>query len=215
MPRGMEEVKIREFKIGNEFGIAVEKIMRQTDLKRKEFRYVRWEEITQIVAEHSKQTKTKFINDKFLEYVGDKMSDKKVISEQKLKDIHEVLIASTGRESWEVTRKTNTGHQANNCPDAQYYAFYRTYPVKAITHIAKVKYTERNVPIKETYRKFPKLLKRAKKKGLINKVHKVYHLEELIELALPIKTGKGRPVRAHWFKTLAQLFKARYLSDLT
>ena len=178
----MEEVKIREFKIGNEFGIAVENIMRQTGLRRKEFRYVRWEEITQIVAEHSKQTKTKFINDKFLVYVGDRMSDKKVISEQKLKDIQEVLIASTDPEHWEATLKTNTSFQNNNCPDVQYYAFYRTYPVKAITHIAEVKYTERNAPIKKTYKKFPKILKIAKEKGYINEVHKVYHLEELIEL---------------------------------
>ncbi|NVM55784.1 MAG: hypothetical protein HWN66_18940, partial [Candidatus Helarchaeota archaeon] len=112
-----------QFDRKDEFEKEVENIMWQTGLRRKEFRYVRWEEIRQIVAEHTKQTKTKFINDKFLEYVGDKMSDKKVISEQKLKDIHEVLIASTDPEHWEATLKTNTGFQNNNCPDAQYYAF--------------------------------------------------------------------------------------------
>lgn len=208
-------VLVTQFDRKDEFEKEVESIIRQTGLRRREFRYVRWKEIRQIVAAHSKQAKTKFVNDKFLEYVGDKMSDKKVISEQKLKDIHEVLIASTDPEHWEVTLKTNTSFQNNNCPDAQYYAFYRTDPVKAITHIAKVKYTERNVPIKETYRKFPKILKRAKEKGYINEVHKVYHLEELIELPLPIRKGKSQPVRAHWFKTLAWLFKARDLSGLT
>ena len=207
-------VLVTQFDRKDKFEKEAENIMRQTGLRRKEFRYVRWEDIRQIVAEYGKQAKTKFINDKFLEYVGDKMSDKKIISEQKLKDIHEVLIASTDRESWKVALRTNKGHQANNCPDAQYYAFYRTSPDKAITHIAKVKYTERNVPIKDTYRKFPEMLKRAKKKGTINKVHKVYYLEELIELPLPIRKGKGQPVRAHWFKTVAWLFKTRDLSDL-
>lgn len=206
-------VLVTQFDRKEEFEKEAKNIIRKTGLIRKEFRYVRWEEIRQIVAECGEQAKTKFINNKFLEYVGDKMSDKKIISEQKLKDIHEVLIASTKPDYWKVTLKTNTGFQDNNCPDAQYYAFYRTSPDKAITHIAKVKYTERNVPIKETYRKFPDILKRAKKKGTINEVHKVYHLEELVELPLPIRKGKGQPVRAHWFKTVAWLFKARYLSD--
>lgn len=207
-------VLVTQFDRKEEFKKEVKNIMRKTGLRRKEFRYVRWEDIRQIVAEYNKEAKTKFINNKFLEYVGDKMSDKKIISEQKLKDIHEVLIASTDPDFWEVTLNTNTAFQENNCPDAQYYAFYRTSPDKAITHIAKVKYTERNVPVKETYKNFPEILKRAKKEGWIDNVHKVYHLEELIKLPLPIEKGKSPPVRAHWFKTLAQVFKARYLGDL-
>ncbi len=48
-----------------------------------------------------------------------------------------------------------------------------------------------------------------------NKQFKSAFEEEYLKLLIsePIKKGKGQPVRAHWFKTVAWLFKARYLSD--
>jgi hypothetical protein len=194
-----------------------ENLRKIAGLKNHEFHYFRWEEIRKLVETHNTKSKLKFINGLFLDYVGDKMGDKKIIEDQKIREIKEVMVQSTTPEWWELAIKEKVACQSDDTPDAQYVAFYRTSPDNAITHIAKVRYTERNVIARETYKKYPKIIRIGEKRGWINHPHKIYHLEELVKLPRPIKKAKGEKgaVRNKWFKTFAQLSSARTLKDLS
>jgi hypothetical protein len=205
-------VYITQFDQKEEF----ENVRRVSGLKDNEFHYLRWEEIRKLVEEYNTKSKLKFINQLFLDYLGDKMGDKKIINEQRIGEIREVMIQSTDPDWWELVLKEKIACQKNDAPDAQYVAFYRTSE-HAITHIAKVSYTEKNVPAQETYKKYPRIARKGRKRGWLNKPHKIYHLEELIDLPFPIKKQKREKavVRNKWYKTFAQLMGARTLSDLS
>lgn len=186
------------------------------NLKDNEFKYFRWEDIRKLVEKY-KTGKQKFINELFFDYVGDKMSDKKIIEEQRIKDLEEVLIITTRPEWWELAEKSRIACHENPTPDVQFVAFYRTDPINAITHIAKVIFTEKNIISRETYEKFrcPKIIKIGTEKGWIDEPHKEYHLDKLIELPIPIKRSHGEPgIRTKKFTTISKILAARKLSDL-
>lgn len=185
-------------------------------LNKDDFYYLRWMELKQLFEKSYSIGKEKFINELFMRYLGDKMADKKIIKEQRIKDVEEVLIKSTNPDWLEHVQKTKLVCLANNTPDAQYVAIYRTSPSSAITHIAKVVYTENNVLARLTCKDYPDIIQKGTEKGWIDNLHKVYHLEELIELPIPIRKEKGSRgvVRDKWFKNLTDILKAKTLSDL-
>jgi hypothetical protein len=206
---------VTQFDRKTETAALAKTLRRRTGLKQGEFCYLRWDEVRHLVAESPSRPQTRFLNDLFFDYVGDMMSDKRMIKDQVIGKIHDVMIVATDADWWEVAVKKRLACQGNGTPDARYVAFYRTKPEAAITHIAEVEWTEKNVPNRETYRGFPKVMKKGKERGWDNSQGKVYHLKELIELPIHIQRRRGgSAIRVKMFTTISELLRARYIDDL-
>jgi len=111
-PEGIRLVYVGKYKISE----SEEKyITAQLRMKEKEFLYLSWEDLiklTDIVRE-------KEIIKLFHDYVSDSMYNKKIISEQKIKNVVEVLVMFTNPAFWEMTKIKNIAVQKNSAPDAK------------------------------------------------------------------------------------------------
>jgi hypothetical protein len=161
----------------------------------------------------------KNMKDVFLEYRGDEMKDRKEISSMSVGDLREVLVQSTTPKFWSVnkefrfctaTMKHRGGKKGRIPEDAMFVAFYRTEPVSAITHLAKVEAVELNVPSEEIYRG-TSLEEEGEEWGAIDKV---YRLGKIVELQRKIPKGKGGPVRDFRYTTMTRLLSAKTIADL-
>lgn len=171
---------------------VIQRLRERLKLSENEFFFFSWEDLINLTEEYPKKETVKL----FKKYIGDTMYAKKVIGEQKIKDIVEVLVIYTNPAFWELANKKGIAVQRNSAPDARYIAFLRTHrgnrKRSAITHIAEVKYTESHVPRKISYNGFPDVIEHTKERGDdLEGTHKHYILGEIIELSREIPHWKG------------------------
>lgn len=110
---------------------VIQRLRERLNLSENEFFFFSWEDLINLTEELPKKETVKL----FKEYIGDTMYAKKVIEEQKIKDIVEVLVIYTNPAFWELTNKKGIAVQRNSTPDAKYIAFLRTH--KAIENGAQ------------------------------------------------------------------------------
>lgn len=196
---------------------AILKIQRHLKLLNNEFYFLSWEDLLKLTDKYNKKETVKL----FQEYIGDTMYAKKVINEQKIKDIAEVLVIYTNPCFWELSKKKLLAVQRNSTPDARYIAFLRTrcdeLPRSAITHIAEVNYTESYIPRKVTYKGFPELIEHTKQSNYdLEGTHKHYVLKGIVELAQKIehKRGEGTRGQINFSTTMSELLRAKSVGDL-
>jgi hypothetical protein len=191
-------------------------------LSKKEFFFFSWEDLINITEVCSQKETVKL----FKKYIGDTMYSKKVIEEQKIKDIVEVLVIYTNPAFWELTKKKVLAVQNNSAPDAKYIAFLRTHRCNkkrsAITHIAEVKYTKSHVPRKITYEGLPdliehNLIEHIKKRGHdLDGTHKHYILSKIIKLSreIPHLKGEGTKAQVNFSTKLSELLRAKSVGEI-
>ncbi len=209
---GIRLVYVNKFDVDKKI---IEKLRTRLNVSKKEFFFFTWEDLIKLDEKYSKKETVRL----FHNYIQDAMYNKKEIKEQKIKDIVELLVVYTNPIFWELANKKNIVVQNNMAPDAKYIAFLRTHrdnkKRSAITHIAEVKYTEKNVPVKNSFKGFPELIKDATKKKYIYELHKEYHLDNIIELAKEIPSIKG-PARGQvYFQTkMSELIRVNNISEI-
>ncbi|MBA7612834.1 hypothetical protein ES703_20075 [subsurface metagenome] len=184
---------------------------KKTELSRRELRYLRWNELLRMVEENNYIKDSKLVNKLFLEEF--EMKDEKVIDEQKIGEINEVLVFIADPECLEDVLKHNrcawgwdpSGKQRARLPsDAQYIAFYASHEPKMITHLAKVKSIKMNVgggTLKGWYHS-PRLL------------FKVFYLEKPIRLRNPIPVKGYRMQFGYRPTTFGKFINAKKVADL-
>lgn len=211
-------VYVNKFPIDNDIK---EYIFSQIEFDRSKLFFFSWEDLLKMAQQHKKGE----ISKQFSSYIGDRMFSKRIMKEQRIKDVVEVLVVHTNEENWELIQKKRIAAQGNGTPDAHYLAFYRTHRRdkdgkrlrQAITHIAEVISTETNVPRSEVIKGLPKLEKWYKEKGYdLNGTHKNYNLGKPIKLEREIPFIKGgKPIGQVKFKTkMSELLRAKTISDL-
>ena len=189
------------------------KLRKHLSLSSRELVYLRWEYVRRLIVAHSRNDSVKLINSLFLKYLGDTMGDRKIIADQKLRDLKQVLVQATDPDWWDFVKKRRLACQHGKAPEALFVAFYRT-DKHAVTHIAEVESTEIEEP-RKTYRGFPNILRKARQRGWIDTPHKIYHLKEIVELPRWIeKEPRDAPIRNMWLKPMSRLLKARTLGEL-
>jgi len=217
--RGVKLIYIGKYRIGAK---EIEQLRKDLRLTEAEFYFFCWEDLIKITSSKRKKELVKLFHD----YIGDSMHNKKIIEEQKLKNVAEVMVVFTKPEFWKMTLQKNIAVQKNNTPDTQYIAFLRTHlPNKErskITHIAKVEYTENDVPrskmleglSKELVRKF-NLHAKSRPYSFDEGTHKVYTLKKgsITELLHPIEhDAQGLIVKFR--TTLSELLKSKTTKEM-
>ena len=196
-------------------------ILSQIKLVRNKIFFFSWEDLIKMTQQHKRGEISKHFN----AYIGDRMFSKRIMKEQRIKDVVDVLVIHTNEQNWKLIQKKKIAVQGNSTPDAQYLAFYRTHRKdkdgkripQAITHIAEVLSTETNVPRSEIVKGLPELKEWYKKKGYdLRGRHKHYKLRKLIKLEREIPFIKGgKPIGQVKFKTkMSELLRAKTISDL-
>lgn len=195
----------------------VQEIKNKLKLSGQEFYFFPWEDLVKLTDPFRRKETIKL----FIKYIGDTMYAKKVIEEQKIKDIVDVLVIYTKQNFWELSKKKLIAVQRNSAPDARYIAFLRTHCSElkrsAITHVADVKFTESYVSRKVTYKGFPKLVEHTKaRKHSMEGTHKHYYLGNLIELARPIPhlKGEGTKGQVNFSTTMGELLRAKSIGAI-
>ncbi len=128
---------------------------------------------------------------------------------------HEILIVATDADWWKLNVAKNIAPQPNNISDASYVAFYRTEPISAITHMAKVDRIDRDVLNSRTYIGFPKIKAKLVERGHWGKLHTVFRLKKMKRLRrLIAKEPERGGIRLNKFTTMRELKSATCLTDL-
>ncbi len=174
---GVRLVYVNKFPLRQE---DLEKLRHRLLLRSNEFFFFSWEDVLNLTKlAQNKETIKLFSN-----YIGDSMFSKKIMAEQKIKNVVDVLVVLTKPAFMELHILKNMAVQDNSAPDAHYLAFQQTSrPNKqrsAITHIAEVEYTENNIPRKEMLKGLPKKVQKSLLAFMkahnadLNGVHKQY-----------------------------------------
>lgn len=215
---GVRLVYVNKFPLRKE---DLEKLRHRLGLRPKEFFFFSWEDVLNLTRLAQNKETIKLFNN----YIGDSMFSKKIIDEQKIKNVVDVLVILTRPAFMDLHKYKNMAVQINGAPDAHYIAFQETGRPNglrsAITHIAEVEYTENNVPRKEMLRGLPKKVKKAlldhmrARKADLNGVHKqfIFKPNSFKKLAREIPSvGAGPMVK--YKTTMGDLLKAQTTKDL-
>lgn len=201
----------------------IEMVQRSLRRPAGEFLFFSWESLLAIVANCKR--KNRRIIELFNNYIGDTMHSKKIISEQKIKNISDVLVIFTNPAFWEMTKQKDIAVQKKSSPDARYIAFLRTHLGKGqgsgITHIAEVNYTEIR-PRKEMFEGLnagtKKLLTRhivEERGGDPEGAHKVYFFKKGSLRELPRKIDHcGNRGRVKFRAKMSDLLCARTTREI-
>jgi len=189
----------------------------------EEFEFFSWENLLTLTL--SCKNKNRRIIELFSDYIGDTMHTKKIISEQKVKNISDVLVIFTNPAFWEMTLQKDIAVQKKSSPDARYIAFLRTHLGKGersgITHIAEVDYTEIR-PRKEMFEKLNAGTKKLLTKHIVEErggdlegVHKVYFLKKGSLKELPRKIDNyGMGIMVKFSAKMSDLLCAKTTRDI-
>lgn len=195
---------------------TVEELRSKLRLTKDEFFFFAWEDLINLTEVSNKETVKLF-----KEYLGDAMYAKKIMEEQKIKDIVEVLVIYTNPAFWKLAEKKHIAVQKNGTTDARYIAFLKTHrgngKRSAITHIAEVKHTESYVPRKVTYKGFPDLIKHAQARETdLEGTHKHYVLGDIIPLAkeIPHLRGEGTKAQVNFSTKLSELLRVNSVGEI-
>ena len=200
----------------------IKKIESSLGRNSEEFEFFSWENL--LALTRSCKNKNRRIIELFSDYIGDTMHNKKIIQEQKVKNISDVLVIFTNQAFWEMTLQKNIAVQSKSSPDARYIAFLRTnmpHERSGITHIAEVDYTE----LRPRGEMFDGLNKKTKselirhvvkeRKRNMTDLHKVYFLKKGSLKALPKKIDNyGSGIMVKFSAVMSDLLCAKTTNDI-